>query len=303
MTIHPSLIEKVSLDAREFNADVAADVKRCLTYVGPVSVVSHEASDPAEPACNVMRMVVRMGRPYWGAGEGDADAMWGVMRTWLDSKQYKLGSAIANFNKTRGESGQQTVSYGRLDVDMKPYVFSLALPQGDELPGLSELVGRFRAQLNGGALAGLEIAGVDMPSAESLAAQVQAAKEAFEAEPTASQADESDESAAEGTEGASEAGNVEADAGEEKAGEAGAVADAVASDAAVADEGSALDEGVASSDGSEADGEVAVDSAAATCSAAAVSPTAPTSIDYAIWDVRLASGEVRQFDSVSGVWL
>lgn len=44
MTIHPSLIEKISLDAREFNADVAADVRRSFAYVGPVTAVAHEAA-------------------------------------------------------------------------------------------------------------------------------------------------------------------------------------------------------------------------------------------------------------------
>ena len=54
MLIHPSLIEKVSLDSREHNADVAADIKRSFAYVGPITVVAHEPSAPEVPVNNEM---------------------------------------------------------------------------------------------------------------------------------------------------------------------------------------------------------------------------------------------------------
>ena len=74
MLIHPSLIEKVSLDSREHNADVAADIKRSFAYVGPITVVAHEPSAPEVPVNNEMHLICRMSRPYW-TSEGDGDLM------------------------------------------------------------------------------------------------------------------------------------------------------------------------------------------------------------------------------------
>ena len=107
MLIHPSLIEKVNLDSREHNADVAADIKRSFAYVGPITVVSHEPCAPEAPVNNEMRLICRMSRPYW-TSEGEGDQMWDAMRTWLEAKAYKVASTIANFNKSRSEVSSST---------------------------------------------------------------------------------------------------------------------------------------------------------------------------------------------------
>lgn len=173
--IHPSLIEKISLDTRESNQTLIDDLKRSYPYVGPVSVTTHAASDPA---CNVMKLIVRMSKPYWAADEQGAQ-MWEAVSEWLDGKMYKVGSTMANFNKSREEKGQQTVTFGRLELDMKPYLFGVMLAGNDTLPEAEELVGRFRDLLNAGVISG-EIKGVEMPSATSWASQYEAAKKPAE---------------------------------------------------------------------------------------------------------------------------
>ena len=142
--IHPSLIEKISLDERQANQAVIDDLKRSYPYVGPVTVTKHAATDPA---CNVMRLIVRMGKPYWSSTDPQGDEMWQAVSTWLDAKLYKVGSTMANFNKSRAEKGQQTVDYGRVELDMKPYLFSMALPTTGALPEAEDLVARFRELL------------------------------------------------------------------------------------------------------------------------------------------------------------
>lgn len=299
MLIHPSLIEKVSLDSREHNADVVADIKRSFAYVGPITVVSHEPCAPEAPVNNEMRLICRMSRPYW-TSEGEGDQMWDAMRTWLEAKAYKVASTIANFNKSRSEAGHQTVSYDRVELDMKPYAFGIACAQGDELPDVVAVASRVRELLAQGVLPA-DMAGIEAPAAASLAEQVENARVQAEAETAAAAA--AGEGEAAGVEGAeaqgAEAQADEAQAAPVEAGEAEVASEGTApaeSEQPVENAGDAEDAEKDVSAGDEQPGE----------------PEAParlknasdnlTSLDYTMWDVRLADGTVRTLDSVAGTW-
>ena len=351
MLIHPSLIEKVSLDAREHNTDVAADIKRSFAYVGPITVVSHEPAAPEAPVNNEMRLICRMSRPYW-TSEGEGDQMWDAMRTWLEAKAYKVASTIANFNKSRSEAGHQTVSYDRVELDMKPYAFGIACAQGDELPDMVAVASRVRELLAQGVLPA-DMAGIEAPAAVSLAEQVEkarvqaeaaaAAAVAGEGEPAVgeaagesemvagksvgTQADEAAEGEAAQTKVEPADGeNGEAQAAPVKSAEAQAApaeAQAAPAEAQAApaeslrlsgDKQSACDdaaeqpfEDTVSAEGGEPAGK---DVPAGGEQPA--EPEAPArlkhasdnlgSLDYTMWDVRLADGTVRTLDSVAGTW-
>ena len=346
MLIHPSLIEKVSLDSREHNADVAADIKRSFAYVGPITVVSHESVAPEAPVNNEMRLICRMSRPYW-TSEGEGDQMWDAMRTWLEAKAYKVASTIANFNKSRSEAGHQTVSYDRVELDMKPYAFGIACAQGDELPDVVAVASRVRELLAQGVLPA-DMAGIEAPAAVSLAEQVEkarvqaeaaAAAEAAEGEPAVgeaagegevaggenagTQADEAAEGeAAEAQVEPADGESAEAQVASVKSAEAQAApAEAAEAQATPAeslrlagDKQSACDdaaeqpfEGTVSAEGGEPAGK---DVPAGGEQPA--EPEAPArlkhasdnlgSLDYTMWDVRLADGTVRTLDSVAGTW-
>ena len=337
MLIHPSLIEKVSLDSREHNADVAADIKRSFAYVGPITVVSHEPAAPEAPVNNEMRLICRMSRPYW-TSEGEGDQMWDAMRTWLEAKAYKVASTIANFNKSRNEAGHQTVSYDRVELDMKPYAFGIACAQGDELPDVVAVASRVRELLAQGVLPA-DMAGIEAPAAVSLAEQVEKARVQAEAAAAAAVAGEGKsavgEAAGESEMAADKSAGTQADeAAEGEAAQAKAepadgengeaqAAPAKAAEAQAApaeslrlagDKQSACDdaaeqpaEGAVPAEGGEpagkdvpAGGEQPAD------------PEAPArlkhasdnlgSLDYTMWDVRLADGTVRTLDSVAGTW-
>ena len=360
MLIHPSLIEKVSLDSREHNADVAADIKRSFAYVGPITVVSHEPCVPEAPVNNEMRLICRMSRPYW-TSEGEGDQMWDAMRTWLEAKAYKVASTIANFNKSRSEAGHQTVSYDRVELDMKPYAFGIACAQGDELPDVVAVASRVRELLAQGVLPA-DMAGIEAPAAVSLAEQVEKARVQAEAAAAAAVAGEGeltgevaatavDGGVVEGGEpavgeaaGESEmaAGKSEMAAGESEMA-AGKSAGTQADEAA---EGEAAQAKAEPADGESAEAQAApaeslrlagdkqsaCDDAAEqpaedAVSADSVEPAGkdvpageeqPTesetparlkhasdnlgSLDYTMWDVRLADGTVRTLDSVAGTW-
>ena len=289
MLIHPSLIEKVSLDSREHNADVAADIKRSFAYVGPITVVSHEPCAPEAPVNNEMRLICRMSRPYW-TSEGEGDQMWDAMRTWLEAKAYKVASTIANFNTSRSEAGHQTVSYDRVELDMKPYAFGIACAQGDELPDVVAVASRVRELLAQGVLPA-DMAGIEVPAAASLAEQVEKARVQAEAA-----------AAAEAGEGEPTDGEV----AEVQANEAQA-APAEAGEVEVASEGTAPAEPEQSTENVEAAGKdvPASDEQPAEPGAPARLKHASDnlgSLDYTMWDVRLADGTVRTLDSVAGTW-
>ena len=285
MLIHPSLIEKVSLDSREHNTDVAADIKRSFAYVGPITVVSHEPAAPEAPVNNEMRLICRMSRPYW-TSEGEGDQMWDAMRTWLEAKAYKVASTIANFNKSRSEAGHQTVSYDRVELDMKPYAFGIACAQGDELPDVVAVASRVRELLAQGVLPA-DMAGIEAPAAASLAEQVENARVQAEAAAAA-------EAAGDGEPADGEVAEVQA-------------APAETGEAEGASEGTAPAEPEQPAENVEAAGEDAPAD-----DEQPVEPEAParlkhasdnlTSLDYTMWDVRLADGTVRTLDSVAGTW-
>lgn len=336
MLIHPSLIEKVSLDSREHNADVVADIKRSFAYVGPITVVAHEPSAPEVPVNNEMRLICRMSRPYW-TSEGDGDQMWDAVRTWLEAKAYKVASTIANFNKSRSEAGHQTVDYDRVELDMKPYAFGIACTQGDELPDVVAVAARVRELLAQGVLPA-DMAGIEAPAAASLAEQVENARVQAEAATAAAAAADEGE-AAEGEVAEAQGAPIEADEAQgaeaaavpaegaeiqaneategevaqakgESAGLEGAEVQAVpveAGEAEVASEGAAPAEFEQPAENAEdAEKDVPADDEKP------AEPEAPArlkhasdnlaSLDYTMWDVRLADGTVRTLDSVAGTW-
>ena len=326
MLIHPSLIEKVSLDSREHNADVAADIKRSFAYVGPITVVSHEPCAPEAPVNNEMRLICRMSRPYW-TSEGEGDQMWDAMRTWLEAKAYKVASTIANFNKSRSEAGHQTVSYDRVELDMKPYAFGIACAQGDELPDVVAVVSRVRELLAQGVLPA-DMAGIEAPAAVSLAEQVEKARVQAEAAAVAGEGELTGEVAAAAVDGGvAEEGEP---AGGEAAGEselaggksAGTQADETAEGEAAPAESLRIagDKQSACDDAAEQPAEDAVPAEGGEPAGKDVpagdeqpaEPEAPArlkhasdnlgSLDYTMWDVRLADGTVRTLDSVAGTW-
>ena len=353
MLIHPSLIEKVSLDSREHNTDVAADIKRSFAYVGPITVVSHEPAAPEAPVNNEMRLICRMSRPYW-TSEGEGDQMWDAMHTWLEAKAYKVASTIANFNKSRSEAGHQTVSYDRVELDMKPYAFGIACAQGDELPDVVAVASRVRELLAQGVLPA-DMAGIEAPAAVSLAEQVEKARVQAEAAAAAEAAGEGEltgevaATAVDGgvAEGGEPAGGEAAGKSEMAAGKsAGTQADEAAEGEAAQAKAEPVDgeNGEAQAAPAEAqaapaeslrlsgDKQSACDDAAEQPAEDAVSadsvepagkdvpaggeqpaePEAPArlkhasdnlgSLDYTMWDVRLADGTVRTLDSVAGTW-
>jgi hypothetical protein len=284
MMIHPSLILKVNLDERVATKATVEDLKRSYPYVAPISVGTHEQSDPV---CNVMRMIVRLNKPYW-TDDADGAQMWVSVRDWLAGKLYKVGSTVVNYNTSKDDD-TTSVHYGRLEIDMKPYVFDLALPTCDELPAVDEQVVRFRELLVAGALP-QDTVRVVIPSSESYAAQYAAAKEA--AEKAAAEAAE--KAAAEAAAEAAEQPDAETAAGEQAAEQVAAQTEGSAAELLV--------EGAPAGD-ETAEQPAPADAAQEEQPAPAAPQVVIDAVDYTVWGVVGADGVERAFDSAAGAWL
>ncbi|MBM6999872.1 hypothetical protein I3I95_07005 [bacterium] len=284
MIIHPSVSETFDLDERQYNDDVAADLRRSYLPIGPVRVRRHEATDPAH---NTMELAVRLAKPYWHEGDEGAAEVWPQVRAWLESKGYFFSATMKSFNRTRGAKGDQTVTFDRVDVQMGPYTLQVSVTN-DVLPAIDEVADTLRGLLNGGALADLAVTAVRLPSAASLSAQLEALA-------TAEAQEAADEARAEASQ-AAEARDVEkvADAGADGADAQADDAGVQAGDAQAAEAGatvtSAADDVAADAQAQEDEGEEYEP------------PVNEVQLDYRLWDVVLADGTVRTLDSVTGEW-
>ncbi len=277
MLIHPSLIEKAVLDTREYNDEVAADVKRSFAYVGPVTVTARAPQTPDAPVCNELKLICRMSKPYW-TDEGQGAEMWAAMRTWLEAKALKVAATVENFNKSRGEAGHQTVDYDRVELDMKPYALGIACTQADTLPDLVGCAQRLRELLAAGVVPA-DAVRVDIPAAASLAEQVARAEQVRQA------AEQAQAQEAQGEEGAAEGENLQV-------GEAGEA------------EAAAQTEDAQEQDGEGAgDAEQAAEQPAAQPARLAHASDGLEQLDCTLWDVTLADGSVRTLDSAAGAWV
>ena len=294
MIIHPSVSETFDLDERQYNDDVAADLRRSYLPIGPVRVRRHEATDPAH---NTMELAVRLAKPYWHEGDEGAAEVWPQVRAWLESKGYFFSATMKSFNRTRGAKGDQTVTFDRVDVQMGPYALQVSVTN-DVLPAIDEVADTLRGLLNGGALADLAVTAVRLPAAASLSAQLEAlaaakAQEAAdEARAEAAQAAEArdvEKAADAGADGAdAQANDADEQAAQAQAdGAQAAEAQAVAGGATVT---SAADDVAADAQAQEDEGEEYEP------------PVNEVQLDYRLWDVVLADGTVRTLDSVTGEW-
>lgn len=266
-TIRPSLILNMDIDERQFSDDVIAEIKRSYSYVAPSVVAARPAPEDALVE-SVIRLVVRMHRPYWDANDEAAREQWdAIMPKWLGSMFAKVSSTVLGCNNVRERAGVEPLPYAWMELELGDNLtVAQATNPDSSFPACAlEVVERLRAMAAAGELEGA--VRVSVPSRESFEAQRAAALEAAAAE----------EEPAESGDAASE----------------GARGDDAAPAMTVAEEA----EGVLEAPG-EPDGEVAPDDAAP------VLPFAPAfAVDCAEWGIEYADGTVRRFDSVAGEFI
>lgn len=258
MLVRPSLVLQIKLGPQDYSPAAADELKRSYIYLAQ-SIVS-ELPEGERADGNIMRLSIRLMRPYWDDSDPKARELWdGVMPQWLRNAVRNVSTAMHNYNEVDHPEGIGPVLYDWADLEfghdallrVKVDSENRITPQA---PGISE---KARALLNRGAFGDGEVALIRVPSADSFASQVEAAvkrREAALAEAGREAAGDAGPSSAEGPEPAADAGGP------------------LAADAFTAAE----------------------ESKAATPSEPAIPPF---DIDFSVWGVEFSDGTVVEFDS------
>lgn len=173
----PSLVLQVKLQPDHYSEAAAAEIKRSYMYLAQ-SLVS--ALDPSESSeGNVMRMSIRLMRPYWDPADAAAEELWQEsFMPWLVNVTRNLSTAMHNFNTVMHPAGSGNVDYTWGDFDFGPHgIFRVRLDDENRLPAEApSLLDKGRRLAAAGAFEGKVIL-IRLPSRASEAAQ----REAFDA--------------------------------------------------------------------------------------------------------------------------
>lgn len=262
-TIRPSLILNMDIDERQFSDDVVAEIKRSYSYVAPSVVAARPAPEDA-PVESVIRLVVRMHRPYWDANDEAAREQWdAIMPKWLGNMFTKVSSTVLGCNNVRERAGAEPLPYAWMELELGDNLtVAQATNPDSSFPACAlEVVERLRAMAAAGELEGA--VRVSVPSRESFEAQRAAALEA---------------------------------AAEEEPAESGDAAPGAPREDDAAPALTAAEEAEGAMEApTEPEGEAAPDNAAPAL------PFAPAfTVDCAEWGIEYADGTVRRFDSATG---
>ncbi|WP_451918425.1 hypothetical protein [Adlercreutzia rubneri] len=281
----PSLVLQVRLRPEEYSDTAAAEIKRSYMYLAQSVVSELDEGERAEG--NLMRLNVRLMKPFWDASDPAAEQLWRAsFMPWLVNATRNMSTAMHNYNTVLHPLGAGNVTYQWADFDFAPHAV-LRLKVDDEnripseAPALCDKVRTLAAE----GVFGENVARIRIPSRASLAAQ----KVAFEEEQARYRA-------------ALAAQNEAAEAAEEILAD-GAEADAQAEAAGSVEEPEAVQASATAEDAStaEADTTAAADATAAaaeTSEAAGDALAEPVfNLDYSIWGIEYVDGTVVEFDS------
>lgn len=276
----PSLVLQVRLVPEDYTEEAAAEIKRSYMFMAQSLVAPAAEEEVAEG--NLMRMSIRLMRPYWDPRDAAAEELWRrSFMPWLANLTHNLSTAMRNFNRVLHPVGSGNVTYEWADLDFGPQgVFRLKMGDDNQLPSeLPQIADRARALSAAGAF-GDDVVLVRVPSQASVTAQREAyaaaladyerAKEAWEqARATAATAPVADGSDADFSRAAEDLVAAEVPAG--------ATPDALAADA------------------------VEAHNAGAAAPDLGPAPVRPVfTMDYGVWGVERADGTVTELDSQLG---
>ncbi|WP_302964757.1 hypothetical protein [uncultured Adlercreutzia sp.] len=273
----PSLVLQAKLMPEDYSEAQAAEIKRSYMYLAQ-SIVSELGEDERGEG-NLMRLNVRLMKPFWNPAEEGADELWRrSFMPWLANATRNLSTAMHNFNTVLHPLGAGNVTYEWADFDFSPHaVLRLKVDDENCIPAVApELCDRVR-ELAAASAFDEDVALIRIPSRASIAAQEEAFAEELRRHREALAAREAADAAAVATlEGADAAVAAAADE-----------ADDVASANAI--------EMPAATVPADADGAAAPD--VETTESVVVLSEPEFELDYSIWGLERADGTVVEFDS------
>ncbi len=276
MLVKPSLVLQVKLIGADWSEACAAEVKRSYMYIAQ-SIVSELGEDEAEDG-NVMRLSIRLMRPYWDPTDPKSQELWEAsMMPWLVNATRNLSTAMHNYNTVRHPMGAGNLAYEWADYDFGTNaLIRVKVDAENRITGhMPAIANEVRTLMHEGAF-GEGVAMIRVPSRASWETQVQAAREARRQAAEAAAAAEAQ--AAEPAEPAGSADPQAADAvGAEDGSPAAAAAEPTALQAADRPDALEASEALAEPDDS----------------------TPAFDIDFSVWGIEYADGTVVEYDSAT----
>ena len=179
MLVRPSLVLQVKLMPEDYSEQTAAEIKRSYIYQAQ-SLVS-ELSEDERADGNIMRLSIRLMRPYWDVSDPKAQELWeGVMPQWLRNTARNISTIMHNYNTVAHPEGCGNIIYNWADVEFGRHaLLRVRVDAENRITGNLPLVAeKARRLINEGAFGEDEIALIRIPSATSYDQQLQAAVEA-----------------------------------------------------------------------------------------------------------------------------
>lgn len=173
----PSLVLQAKLQPEEYSEAAAAEIKRSYMYLAQSLVSAHDKDNADEG--NVMRLSIRLMRPYWDPADDGAEELWQAsFMPWLTNITRNLSTAMHNFNTVMHPLGSGNVTYTWADFDFGPHgIFRVKIDDENRIPAdAPTLMDRARRLAAAGTFEE-DVALVRMPSTTSEEAQ----RQAFEA--------------------------------------------------------------------------------------------------------------------------
>ena len=173
----PSLVLQVRLRPEEYSDTAAAEIKRSYMYLAQSVVSELDEGERAEG--NLMRLNVRLMKPFWDASDPAAEQLWRAsFMPWLVNATRNMSTAMHNYNTVLHPLGAGNVTYQWADFDFAPHAV-LRLKVDDEnripseAPALCDKVRTLAAE----GVFDENVARIRIPSRASIAAQEAAFEE------------------------------------------------------------------------------------------------------------------------------
>lgn len=182
MFMRPSLVLQINLKPEDYTQETVEELKRSYIYLAQSIISCSQGAQAAEG--NIMRLSIRLMRPYWDAGDPKARELWdGVMPRWLDNVTRNMSTAMHNYNTVEHPAGAGDVIYDWADYEFGANALVRVKVDAEnriteEMPVICE---RVRELMNRGAFGSKQVALVRVPSIASYDAQLAVAVEAQKA--------------------------------------------------------------------------------------------------------------------------
>ena len=174
----PSIVIKAFLAPEICTEVMEKEFKRSYMIIAQ-SIVSPLPEDALDQG-NVIRLCVRMYRPYWDASDPSAQELWaGSVRDWLINLVRNLNNTLKTYNRVLHPAGAGNIDFAFAELEFGENVVVRFALEDNQLPGdAAAMVDDLRALMAEGAFGEGEVETVAIPSAESLAARQAALEEA-----------------------------------------------------------------------------------------------------------------------------